>query len=72
MLTTIRILSLFLSINGSTGCTVDRVEGSVSVLSCDSSTVDVDASYVGAEGTVYGTVDVASAHYDGSTGKIVL
>lgn len=69
---TFKILGLLLSLNGSTGCTVDRVEGSVAVLSCDVATVDVDAAYVGAEGTTYGTVDVASAHYDGSTGKIVL
>jgi hypothetical protein len=72
MLTTIRILGLFLSINGSTGCTVDRVEGTVSVLTCDTSTVDVDASYVGVEGTTYGTVETVVVHYDGSAGKIVL
>lgn len=70
---TFKILGLLLSLTDSTGCTVDRVEGSVAVLSCDTvDALNVDASYVGVEGTVYGTVDVASAHYDGSTGKVVL
>lgn len=70
---TFKILGLLLSLSSSTGCTVDRVEGSVAVLTCDGvSSLDVDSSLVGVEGTTYGTVDVASAHYDGSTGKIVL
>lgn len=69
----IQIVSLALALNDSTGCTVDRVEGTVSVLTCDGvSSVDVASSYVGAEGTTYGTVESVTARYTVVAGTVVL
>lgn len=67
----IQILGMVAALNGSTGVTVDRVEGTVSVLCADTACIDVPASWVGPEGTTYGTVARTTADYSQDNGGTI-
>lgn len=73
--TMIQVLGLFAALHGSSGAVVDRVETEhVAVLCGDVECVDVPASWVGREGTIYGeqTISVRASlvHDDGADIKL--